>query len=325
MTPLSGHSKLPCGKVPGGTDRICEGAALPPGVGGVCLHSIVRNTLRGCANRFEIELASRFVHRQVNRPLFILGCGRSGTTALGGLLSKHPHIKYLNEPRHMWIACYPEADIWSNKARARKGRIALSAQDVRHLDSRRLHSLFAFQLMKSRKSLLVEKLPINSFRIPFLIAHFPDARFVHIVRNGVEVARSIARRSAAAGWYGKYKWELLGDYARARAGLGGLVNLCHTDYERGLLEWRLSLEAVHDSADLLEPDAFLEVSYADLIGAPAETLTRVLSLIGESPSANVVDCALRHIERRSVAAAGGAPSSGDLQIAGPLLERYWRS
>ena len=35
-------------------------------------------------------------------PVFIIGCGRSGTTILGDTLSKHPKIEYLNERRDLW-------------------------------------------------------------------------------------------------------------------------------------------------------------------------------------------------------------------------------
>ena len=36
-------------------------------------------------------------------PVFIIGCGRSGTTILGKTLSNHPKIKYLNERRDLYI------------------------------------------------------------------------------------------------------------------------------------------------------------------------------------------------------------------------------
>ncbi len=40
---------------------------------------------------------------------------------------------------------------------------------------------------------LVEKTPVNSFRIGYLDALCPDARFVHIIRDGRDVAASISR------------------------------------------------------------------------------------------------------------------------------------
>ncbi|MHC4305896.1 MAG: hypothetical protein ACYTGY_17125, partial [Planctomycetota bacterium] len=44
---------------------------------------------------------------------FIFGCGRSGTTMLGGLFSKHPEVCYLREPGYMWAAIEPETDCFN--------------------------------------------------------------------------------------------------------------------------------------------------------------------------------------------------------------------
>ena len=43
---------------------------------------------------------------------FIAGCGRSGTTFLGRILSMHPGIAYLEEPRNYWIAINKKTDVW---------------------------------------------------------------------------------------------------------------------------------------------------------------------------------------------------------------------
>ena len=50
-------------------------------------------------------------HQYSFNPVFIIGCGRSGTTILGKTLSSHPEIKYLNERRDLWHKSYPEFNI----------------------------------------------------------------------------------------------------------------------------------------------------------------------------------------------------------------------
>ena len=181
----------------------------------------------------------------VSKPVFVLGCGRSGTTIFGTALSKHRSITYLNEPRHLWFAAYPETDIWSDRAAKRHGTLTLTADDADQQKSEKLRRLFRFETIVANRPLLVEKLPINSFRLPFIHEIFPDARFIHIHRNALEVARSIASQCDSGLWFAShdYKWNELVRYAQARGETSSLPAICSNYFQMGLLEWRLSTEA----------------------------------------------------------------------------------
>ena len=149
--------------------------------------------------------------------MFVVGCGRSGTTALGGLLGHHRAIVYLNEPRHIW-ATEPRTDVWSDEARWRGGRLELTADDLTPAAGDRIRRLFAAEVRGEGAARLVEKLPVNSFRIGYLDALCADCLVVHLVRDGHAVARSIVVRAANGPWFGHddYKWKLLAELARAR-------------------------------------------------------------------------------------------------------------
>jgi len=177
--------------------------------------STVRHELRTTIDR----IAARLPIEGEQRPVFIVGCGRSGTTILGTALSKHSRIVYLNEPRHLWFAAYPQTDIWTARAAARGGRLVLTANDADEQRSKRLRRLFRWAALIARRSVVVEKLPVNSFRLEFIRAIFPNARFVCIYRNGLEVARSIAADAQPKNWFGVngYKWTELKQLARASA------------------------------------------------------------------------------------------------------------
>ena len=218
----------------------------------------------------------------ITRPVFIIGCGRSGTTIFGTSLSKHKDVPYLNEPRHLWYAVYPETDVWTRKARSRNGRLAFTAADAEPKKSKKLSRLFRFESMKRGRPVLIEKLPTNSFRLDFLHRIFPDARFIHIYRSGIEVARSIETISEKGGWYGRtsYKWDKLVEYASNRDDENNLPALCSTYFEKGLLEWRLSTEAVVGFARHLAEEDFFELNYDELIEHPLDTLLRVLKFLG---------------------------------------------
>ena len=98
------------------------------------------------------------------RPVFVIGCGRSGTTVLGQILGRHPRLAYLNEPRDIWLY-EPRTDIWSASAHARRGRLRLSADDVQPAAAARIRRAFAAEVRLQRAERLVEKLPINAFRV----------------------------------------------------------------------------------------------------------------------------------------------------------------
>ena len=47
--------------------------------------------------------------------------------------------------------------------------------------------------MLNSSKILLEKLPINSFRLRFLKESFPEARYIYLTRNGLEVSKSIEK------------------------------------------------------------------------------------------------------------------------------------
>jgi hypothetical protein len=80
-------------------------------------------------------------------------------------------------PRDLWATCYPETDIWSTKNVSRRGKLVLTAEDVRGEGSKRLQSMYEAQVRRTRRPVLVDKLPINNFRLEFLHVIFPGAQY----------------------------------------------------------------------------------------------------------------------------------------------------
>jgi hypothetical protein len=258
--------------------------------------------------------------QSIRCPIFILGCGRSGTTILGTVLARHPAVTYLNERRDLWAIAYPMTDIWSRRAESRGGKLVMTAHDEVPGQSTRLKRLFMWQTIRSRRPVLVEKLPINNFRLSFLRTVFPDARYIHILRNGAEVARSIEREAI---WYTKfgYRWKLLSQYAQSRQETLALPDFCADDFEKGLLEWRLSLDALYSSMNGLTADRFLEITYADLVELPRRTTTRIVDFLELPEDAGVIEFASSHVSRRSPKITGKITEK-EFHIAGPYLQRW---
>ena len=132
--------------------------------------------------------------RAVERPLFVVGTGRSGTSILGTILSLHPDVLFLNEPKALWHAIHGGEDVIGSYA-SRPGRLALDARDATGEVVRAAHRVFGACLGLTGARRVLDKYPELLYRVEFVRAIFPDARFVLLVRDGWASARSIAEWS----------------------------------------------------------------------------------------------------------------------------------
>jgi len=263
-------------------------------------------------------------HRDdLERPVFIIGCGRSGTTMFGYALSQHPDVRYLNERRDIWTAVYPEDDIWSKRAWKENGKLVLTSSDTTPVKRAALRERLKMDAIWNRKSCLVEKLPINNFRIPFLLAHFPEARLIIMRRNGIEVARSIAKFNETQPWFGEedYKWDQLKELCRLHSATKAIPEACQNDEDRGLLEWRLSNEAIDAAIIDLPPGQVLNLSYAELLADPEARFSAALKHIGLNPSRELDTWIANTILRKSPSLKEMSISDHQAWIGGPELAR----
>jgi len=256
---------------------------------------------------------------------FIVGCGRSGTTILGTILSHHEDVSYVNDRFDLWIRPFGVTDIWGHRYDAPRfnPRVALTEADVPVEGRQRFYELLEFE--RRGRQVLVEKLAINNFRIGFLMGLCPDASIISIVRHGAEVAWSIEAKVNQGQWYGKgdAKWEHLVSYANAH-GYGHVLPLCHTAWDRALLEWRMSVEAAERYLNANPPARLLQLRYEDLIDEPEALCRRLESFLSLKPSAAMRDFARSEVGRKNPTAhqrPGGIPASAEA-IAGETLRRF---
>jgi hypothetical protein len=118
-----------------------------------------------------------------------------------------------------------------------------------------------------------------------------------------------------------YKWAELVRFAEAREPYRALPALCRSDYDRGLLEWRLSVETALAFHASLPAARRLTVTYEELLARPRETLERIERFIGVPPDPAVHAFAAASIDRRSPPAADDSIPGGTQGIAGELLAR----
>ena len=109
------------------------------------------------------------------RPVFVLGCPRSGTTLLFELLRHHEALRSLAEEGHvLWNAYqHPRFKGWSSDR--------ATASDIHPGEQRYIYS--AIRRIAGAHRFL-DKTPKNVLRIPYLASLFPNGVFVLLHRDG---------------------------------------------------------------------------------------------------------------------------------------------
>jgi hypothetical protein len=133
----------------------------------------------------------------------------------------------------------------------------------------------------------VEKTPQNSFVVPFLARAFPEAQFVHIIRDGRDVALSYSKepwlQAASLGsdrWEpGGYRW---GPYARFWVERERVDEFESTsDLHRCIWAWRRFTEAALAAGADLSSARYLELRYEDVVTEPGAAAEPLLEFLGE--------------------------------------------
>ena len=226
----------------------------------------------------------------VTPPAFIVGCGRSGTTILGKLFTLHPEVTYLREPYHLWAAIDPRADVTGLHVVTPDAKFFLDASDRTDEAQRRFDRLIPGAASSGTR--VIEKTPHNAARIGWLEALAPGARYVHIARNGLSVAKSIDGIATTSSyrmafkprynqWWGtdESKWRALATEGPARGYFGDEVPQLLTHGQRGAYEWLCSLGEVDRWREPLG-ERLMEVTYTGLTGEPEATLRGLCGHLG---------------------------------------------
>src|SRR6266496_4370372 len=167
----------------------------------------------------------------IEKPIFITGLGRSGTTLIHTMLSTHPQVNWLSllcgkfpgRPYlNRWLMSGIDVPILNIYLRRRfvplenyafwdfyfagfsKPNRDLVASDVSLRTKRALRTVASELLTAKRRRLLVKITGMP--RISFLHNIFPDAKFIHVIRDGRAVADS-RMNTFWKGWQGLNIWS----------------------------------------------------------------------------------------------------------------------
>lgn len=211
--------------------------------------------------------------------LFIVGCARSGTTLVHRIVDAHPEIAITAEMH--WISHY--VNYFKNQNRL------VTPELVSELTR---HKRFAqFEIPREQFEALLgsgEALPYPTFlnrvfglygkiknkplvgnktsgyvrRIPALHALWPQAKFVHIIRDGRDVCLSVLNWKKAERTAGRYaSWE-------------------EDPVSTTALWWERKVRKAREDGATLGPGLYHEMHYEDLVEDPERECKRLCEFLG---------------------------------------------
>lgn len=202
------------------------------------------------------------------RPLFVIGCHRSGTTVLRRILNTHPEIWLAKETQYLaaldltpgdWHRPRPRAEMeahvrWTQPFLAATGWSTLPDPSAlpSSLTWADTYRWICLQEQPSGRTLAYwgDNTPRYVSLVPELDRAFPDARYLHIVRDPRDVVRS-----ARALWF------------------GGNTSLTAAE------EW-IERVAAGLAASSLVGDRIRLIRFEDLLREPQKTLASVAQFLG---------------------------------------------
>ncbi len=244
----------------------------------------VVNLIKRFSLRRTARLMAGFVSGvQYERPVFVIGVPRSGTTLLFHLLRASSELASLPREGHdLWRTFHhPRYSGWRSDA--------VGAGQVRLGERRYVNAYFYAHFGRRR---FVEKTPENILRIPYILDLFRDARFIVIKRSPPDVINSLINgwRHPAGRYRAYYVPEALNipGYDHSKRWCFSLIGGWR-DYvsapvpEIALAQWAACTRALIAGRELVPAEQWHEVFFEDVITHPAATLAGICAAAQISP------------------------------------------
>jgi hypothetical protein len=224
-----------------------------------------------------------------NRLIFNVGARRSGTYWLQRIITAHPDVAAVPSETHLFshgidllLQRFQHEDPESGQVGSMfidRGRL---------LDATRDFCDAAFETFRDGREYVAERTPLHALHLELISEVYPDARVVHIIRDGRDAVRSLT------------------------------VQRFGPDTVAGAAEeWRASVSAARDAG--LAPNSYREVRYEEILGAPEEAIHAIYSWLG----LEISDDALEQGLAAARAHANVGPSRTAVGIGTRMWEEEW--
>jgi hypothetical protein len=209
-----------------------------------------------------------------DRPIFVVGCPRSGTTMLQLMLHAHKRIAIPPETRFLLTAYWRRrefGDLGEPENRRRLARWIVDRRETRFADlgldaeeavrritegpgtlGSALGTVFRMYAERFGKPRWGDKRPAYLHNLDVILRLFPDAQIINVVRDGRACVASLKEMS----WH---KEDIYGTVAR----------------------WARSVDDARRASRRLRPDQWHELRYEDLVADPPAVLRQICTFLGE--------------------------------------------
>jgi len=237
--------------------------------------------------------------------VFIIGTGRCGSSFIHEVLSKHEDVGFISNIEDRFFRLNLKGRYNNSLFRSAlgnytvKGRIRFAPSEAYNLiakqvspiyqnSSRNLEASDVTPWLKSRfqkffldrqicqgKKVFSHKFTGWS-RLGFMNEIFPDAHFIHIVRDGRAVANSWLQMPWWGGYRGPENWlwgELADAYQKEWNGAERSYTLLAG------IAWKLLLESYEEGLKEIEKERYLTIKYEDFVDNPKNEMTKILNFI----------------------------------------------
>ncbi len=238
----------------------------------------------------------------INKPIFVIGTNRAGKELFIKLIAYHKElgwlsnyhmrfptkesVAYLNRLLDFPLLYYTKIKymkgipkpsssymFWNNIFEGfRRPFRDLREDDVNPLVEKKIRQKVYNVLKKEGKKRFLAQYSGWS-RIGFFKKIYPDAKFIHIVRDGRAVANSLTNYEGWEGWEGVYNWRL--GYLPNEEEKNFLENVNWSFYGIAALEWKAVVSNIIEVSSKLSKDDFLTIRYEDLVSEPLETVFNI--------------------------------------------------
>jgi hypothetical protein len=223
-------------------------------------------------------------------PIFVVGAPRSGTTLLQRMLRSHPEISSPTGESHFVVPLLTNAASYGDLSRTEnisavlremyrisadfldtdlhgvKFNIEVLAESIHHQGASTMpqviDALFHLNAAGEDKPRWLDKTPYYILHIPLLAAIYPDAQFVHIIRDGRDAALSMLERD---------------------------VDIRVFSFFQAAKLWKRYVDAGRSMRAIMPPGRYLEFRFEDMLNEQEATMRQVCAFLRVEFSEKVID------------------------------------